>query len=128
MPAASASWLSSMASPAGARADRGAPGPQQGGALRYTGGSAPRGDLDGGSARSGGVGRMLLAYRPGAIVIGHFFDSYRPVVSPCCPGFILRCLTVPYVDVGASGGPAIREPKAERNAATVPSSPPTTSI
>jgi lysophospholipase L1-like esterase len=58
--------------------------------------------------------KALMAYRPRAIVIGHLFDHHVRSVSPCYPGFILRCLMVPYVDVGRST--SIKEADSEANA------------
>lgn len=55
----------------------------------------------------------LLPVRPKVLILGYYYDHPARSVSPCYPGFMLRCLSVPYV-VADRSGPRIVEPSDNR--------------
>lgn len=52
----------------------------------------------------------FLSLRPKVVILGYYYDHAVRSVSPCYPGFMLRCLSVPYVALDDSSGPHIVEP------------------
>ncbi len=56
----------------------------------------------------------FLKARPKFVILGYYYDHPARSVSPCHPGFMLRCLSVPYVVVDDRSGPRIVEPSDNR--------------
>lgn len=52
----------------------------------------------------------FLTLKPKVVILGYYYDHAVRSVSPCYPGFMLRCLSVPYVVLDDSSGPRIMEP------------------
>jgi hypothetical protein len=56
----------------------------------------------------------FLSVRPKFVILGYYYDHPTRNVSPCYPGFMLRCLSVPYIVVANRSGPRIVEPSDNR--------------
>lgn len=57
----------------------------------------------------------FLHLNPKVVILGYYYDHAIRSVSPCYPGFMLRCLTVPYVVFNGAGDLRIIEPSDNRN-------------
>jgi hypothetical protein len=61
------------------------------------------------------MAEQFLGLRPNFVILGYYYDHAARSVSPCYPGFMLRCLSVPHVIIDSSG-PRIVEPSDNRTA------------
>ena len=59
------------------------------------------------------MAKEFLGLRPKFVILGYYYDHATRSVSPCYPGFMLRCLSVPHVIIDSSG-PRIVEPSDNR--------------